>query len=348
MFSAFHSLTGLKLIVTICIAIRICYGLKCNMGVSHKNSPAVDGAGELMEVQCSSKHFHQLEQANDLLNDEQSLPTDFNISYSHGAADGSSDEVTNCFIFYNAIKDKADFACDYDNICSDAQQTKQTSVCHKGGRGSLFCCQGDLCNTKSYIQHLSPPQAATICYNGTNSGVNSVDISETRCKSSWCYQSATYMENNRLLEQKFGCDAECDELEFELSESTCRQKFLHGGMTQRICYCATDRCNSVVTRIAPGSADTEPGHFPATVPPYLKMHNPEYDQDRPHGHMMKRRWMMLGGCIGTAVFGLLLISLLAVVIHRCRRQRARKVSFSYSQLEDDTAEPINDEKMIVT
>lgn len=339
MCSAFQLHTVLKLLVIVCIASRACYGLRCFMGVSHLNAPVenVDSVGEPEVFQCSNVYQHQQEIIKQ--NEDGSMTTHINVSYSlHSSesADVSATEVTNCIVFYNANKDKADFACDYDNICGDATQTKQTSVCHKGSRGSLFCCQGDLCNTKSHIRHMSRPQAATICYNGTNSG--SVDIGETHCKSSWCYQSSTYMANSRLIEQKFGCDAECDDQDFELTESTCRQKLMHGGIHQRICYCSTDRCNSVVNRIAPGSSDTEPGHFPSTLPPYLRMHNPDVDEDRHRDHMT-RRWLMFGSWIGAGVFGLLLLSLIGMAVHRCRQLRATRISFSYSQLDDDVAEP---------
>jgi len=116
------------------------------------------------------------------------------------------------------------------------------------------------------------------------------------------------------------------------------QIFLHGGVHQRICYCSVDRCNSQIHPITSGSSDTEPGRFPQTVPPYLKMHDPDEDEVRGL-HRGKKRWIMLVGWVSAGTLGVLSISLVALLIHRCRQQRVnRKESFTYAQLTEDTTD----------
>lgn len=328
---------GVKFVVLVCFVSRVCSGLRCYTGESHKND-LLDHTDENLEKTFCSRKYQPQQQFRD---DDDTISSILMRNISDNLALSETADVTNnCLIFYNPSTDVAEFSCDEDNICAGATFTKQTSMCHKGVRGSLFCCQGDLCNFQSYMRRLSPPQASSICYNGTNSG--KIALNEVVCKSSWCYQSATFMSNSRLIEQKFGCEDRCAEPEFELNGATCREVFLHGGMHQRICYCSADRCNSRVHPITSSPVDSGPHLLPPTVSPSLKMHDPNDGQD---WRFTRKQWFVMSW-VSTAVLGLLLLSLVVIVVRRRRQEQSATSggSIPYSQLNNETGEqkePLN-------
>jgi hypothetical protein len=136
------------------------------------------------------------------------------------------------------------------------------------------------------------------------------------------------MANDRLVEQKFGCDVACTGMEVtELSESICIQKSLHGGIHQRICYCSSDRCNSEVRAILPESflnppvKDGEPRGPPRHVynPDRDHHHNTDYRNDGDWMVQMIRRqqvltvvwWIVLG------LMFMLVVTTICIVAIRC-------------------------------
>lgn len=91
---------------------------------------------------------------------------------------------------------------------------------------------------------------------------------------------------------------------------------------------------------------------PFTFNTILNASNPRYVQEEAQKH-----WMMIGGIVAAGMFAIVLFLTVAIVIRRYRQHKTEQLSYTYTQLTADLADPdapemealigSDDDKMII-
>ncbi|ELT97713.1 hypothetical protein CAPTEDRAFT_187847 [Capitella teleta] len=300
--------------------ICVCSGdLQCYVGQTKSNNPTA----VLNKVVCSERHHSEM----NLTVTPMDNMTTTNNDYSTDSAELSGFEAKNCAIF--ARNDSViDFVCDHDHLCDDASGEKyffNYHFTHKGSSGALFCCQDDLCNYEGRLTSASQPT----CNEGTQSeGKDS--IAPTQCELNICLTTAYFSPDGFITERVYHCDSKHVCLP-NITDDPCHN-VTRDDLTYSTCCCSGSNCNVLQPSIFPRDHMTSPSASGKS----------------------KKPWVMTGGIVASAMLAVLLFLTLALAIRKYRQHRAEHLSFTYTQLTADLAEPemdplvvTDDDRMII-